>query len=411
MDASTSRQHLLITPGAAPGTEEAEHRRSRVAEPGERLLHADLHNHTLFSDGRGPAEQAFASMREAGLDVAAITDHSFGECDPANTIAGEDWVELGALADAADEPGRFVAIRGFEWSSHTIGHMNVWGGRGYVPPLPLLADGVAADIAVADPGPADHPVAIAAFHEWLLTHTDAGTADGEDALLGFNHPGREPGRFGEFHHEPALTRRVVGLEMFNRGDDYLFERVDTGLSSPLVDCLEAGWRPGLTGVTDEHKPIWGTQLGLGRTGMWARETSRAGVREAMLRRRLFATRERDLRADATANGVPMGSAVPDAGTLTIAVDLGGDAVTGRRVRVQALASGRPLPRVVTDFDATVGASPITFDVERSAVPGGWLVLRVTDPDAPADLRARGHAPYAGAGRTLAYLSPFFLEVT
>src|SRR6266487_4863693 len=50
-------------------------RQSRLF-PGRPLVHADLHNHTWLSDGRGDPGQAFACLREAGLDVAAITDHS-----------------------------------------------------------------------------------------------------------------------------------------------------------------------------------------------------------------------------------------------------------------------------------------------------------------------------------------------
>src|SRR5690606_585318 len=50
-------------------------RRSRVST-GTTLVHADLHNHTLLSDGDGNPEDAFVSMRAAGLDVAALTDHA-----------------------------------------------------------------------------------------------------------------------------------------------------------------------------------------------------------------------------------------------------------------------------------------------------------------------------------------------
>src|SRR6195952_4094783 len=51
---------------------------SRLSEllPGLFCVAADLHNHTRFSDGRGNAAAAFASMRSAGLDVAALTDHA-----------------------------------------------------------------------------------------------------------------------------------------------------------------------------------------------------------------------------------------------------------------------------------------------------------------------------------------------
>ncbi|GAA3291931.1 DUF3604 domain-containing protein [Dactylosporangium vinaceum] len=192
---------------------------------GEHLLHADLHNHTLLSDGAGSAEDAFASMRAAGLDVAALTDHAYGRSEPAKTIDDEGWRRLSKLADAADDPGAFVAMRGFEWSSTSLGHMNVWGGDRWIEPLPLRSDGVPPASAIPDEGPPDAPAAMLAFHDWLA----AG-----DELISFNHPGRERGRFGLFRYDPRLAERLVALEMFNRDEDYLFEGVgpDGDLSGP-----------------------------------------------------------------------------------------------------------------------------------------------------------------------------------
>ncbi len=95
---------------------------------------------------------------------------------------------------------------------------------------------------------------------------------------------------------------MVSLEMFNRRDDYLFEGYADGRSSPLCACLNAGWRTGITGVTDEHGIDWGHPEGKGRTGLWVAEHTRAGVKEAMLARRFFATRTSGLRVDATAVG-------------------------------------------------------------------------------------------------------------
>jgi hypothetical protein len=391
----------------------ADERGSRLRPgSGELLLHADLHNHTLLSDGAGRPEDAFASMRAAGLDVAAITDHTHGPGVSTKTIDGADWRRLGALADAADEPGAFVAVRGFEWTSPSLGHMNVWGGRHWTRPLPMAEDGVRRGRVVPF-GPPDDPAAIAAFYDWL--HTDADAEGGADALVSFNHPGREFGRFGGFRFDPRIVERVVGLEMFNRDDDYLFERVEMGRPSPLVECLDAGWRVGLIGVTDEHSPDWGFRPGLGRTGIWARGRDRAAVREAMLRRRLFATRERGLRADAVAHTaagpVPMGSRIAhDRGDLRFDLDLhGGSDWTGRTVRVQVLQSGWPVPEVVGEVDAEVpaeGAIGVTAPVDRA--DGGWVVLRVTEPGAPGDRRARRFPGFRSAGRAVAYLSPFFL---
>ena len=373
---------------------------------GERLLHADMHNHTRLSDGDGHPEDAFASMRAAGLDVAAITDHAFG-ANPWYCLDEDAWRLLGELADAADEAGGFVAVRGFEWSSPTLGHMNVWGSRSFTLPLPLAADGAARAIAV-EPGPADDPAAIAAFYDWLV-------ADPERALVSFNHPGREDGRFGRFRFDARLVERIVGLEMFNRGDDYLFERVDIGEVSPLVECLDAGWRVGLMGVTDEHGTRWGFPPDLGRTGVWARGHDRAALRAAMAARRIFATRERGLRVDAAAVAaqglVPMGSRVDHAcGDLLFVLDVdGGPDWVGRALRVQVLQTGNPLPAVVAEQDVVVpaaGTLTVTAPVDRA--DGDWVVLRLTDPSARGDRRARPFPHYGSSGRTVAYLSPFFL---
>ena len=52
-------------------------RTSRLAPgDGRFLVHADMHNHSHFSDGAGDPELAFASMRDSGLDAAALTDHA-----------------------------------------------------------------------------------------------------------------------------------------------------------------------------------------------------------------------------------------------------------------------------------------------------------------------------------------------
>lgn len=360
----------------------------------ELLLHADLHNHTRLSDGEGRAEEAYASMRRAGLDVAAVTDHTYGACEPDKTIDHAGWRLLGELADVADDAGRFVTMRGFEWSSSAFGHMNVWGSRGWVAP--------------AQPGTAT-AAAVGELHEWLASHPDAMTDDGGPPLLSFNHPGREPDAFDGFRFDPRLAPNLVALEMFNRGDDYLFEGVDRGLVSPLVACLGAGWRPGLIGVTDEHGPHWGFPTGLGRTGIWAPGRTRSGLRTALLRRRTFATRERDVDLDADVDGIPMGATVRRPGRLRVRLRVDGPGLRGRRLRLQCLTEGQPLPRVALEFDLTVDGYPVRFELPDSEVAGPWLVLRLTDPTRPADPRSGDRAAYRDAGSAVAYLSPFHLD--
>ena len=58
-----------FTPAVAAGSGATATGASRLSKltRGTRLVHADLHNHSLLSDGDGDPAEAFASMRSAGL--------------------------------------------------------------------------------------------------------------------------------------------------------------------------------------------------------------------------------------------------------------------------------------------------------------------------------------------------------
>jgi hypothetical protein len=374
-------------------------RRSRLF-PGPFLVHADLHNHTRLSDGRGDPAGAFPALRSAGLDVAAITDHArwasvlFGRGRPPGAIGidAHAWARTRELADQADDPGAFVALAGFEWSHGWHGHMSVWGSRRFTDALRTF-------------GPP-----MSAFWHWLEGH-------GEDGLAGFNHPGKAgPRRFGRFRYRPAMATRLVSMEIFNKTQDYLFQGTDGRAASPLVECLDAGWRVGLLGVTDEHGADWGLPEGKGRAGLYVHELTRAGVLEALLARRVFASRVKGLRLDAACDGVRMGGTVAlqrAAGgratrPLRIEVDLDpGAGWQGRRLSVQALRPGPKLPTLAAAVEVTLPSPAAAFDLPVQEAGGPWLVLRVSDPDQPADPRATG--PWAELGHGLAYASPFWLD--
>jgi hypothetical protein len=382
-------------------------RRSRLTR-GSRLVHADLHNHTLLSDGDGDPALAFDSMRSAGLDVAALTDHTTisdnllgdvltGLLPPEYTQIGgltrTGWDRTLEYADAANVDGAFTAIRGFEWSEPLIGHVNVWFTEHYT-------DIVQAGLMQPLLG-------------WLRREPGLVLDGGADGLAGFNHPGREPGRFQEFHYDERVRDRVVSLEMFNRVDDYVFEGWADGKTSPLVACLNAGWRTGIAGCTDEHGTDWGFPEGKGRTGLWVREHSRAGVKEAMRARRFFATRTSGLRVDATATDRRgrrhrMGSVVRhDRGALRIDLDLARDASwIGRPLTAQVLRPGTDVPTVVHVEDFRVGPV-VSFRVPVDARDGDWMLLRISDPaEANGTPGPDGH-PCNDLG--IAYTSPWWFE--
>jgi hypothetical protein len=397
----TDAEALLISATAGrrlrtPWPEGGAARSSRISR-GTVLVHADMHNHTLLSDGDGDPEAAFPSMRDAGLDVAALTDHAIRGASVEGTgLGGTPWIGLdragwrrtGKLADTYDRPGEFTAIRGFEWSHPRWGHVNAW------------FTGEFTDVATHG--------AMAELYAWL---TGAGRGNGAPAdagLAGFNHPGREDGRFAGFQFTAAAAEQMVSLEMFNRTDDYLFQGVAVGGNSPLVDCLDAGWRPGLLGVSDEHSAHWGLQPGTGRAGLWVSEHSRAGVAEALRARRFFATRVPGLRVDATAGGVRMGAVLRHrSGPVEFELDVeAGPSWTGRKLEVQLLRPATPVPTVACLIEIRCG------EIARFAVPldiedGSWVVLRLADPEAPNAVP--GPPDHPANNDAIAYTSPWFLR--
>jgi Protein of unknown function (DUF3604) len=370
--------------------------------PGCRLVHADLHNHTRLSDGAGDPALAFASMRDAGLDVAAITDHSrwasvfLGLADaPGWTgIDRRAWRQTIALAEAANVDGEFVALHGFEWSHAAFGHMNVWNSDRFTDPLRTVPT-------------------MGRFWRWL-------EGRGQDGLVGFNHPGTGRLRFAGFRYRPAMTGRLVSLELFNKREDYLLKDTDRGKQSPLNQCLNAGWRVGLMGVTDEHGTDWGIPDGKGRAGVYVAELTRAGVLAALAARRFFASRVKGLRVDAALTSLAaggsrdrarMGTAVTHpGGPVRLEVDLDrGEDWWGRRLNLQVLRPGERLPAVAAALDVTLPGPDepvLSLELDLDPAEGDWVVLRVTDSAEPADPRATGE--WARLGRALAYTSPFWL---
>jgi hypothetical protein len=355
----------------APGAARA----SKVSA-GTTLVHGDLHNHTLISDGDGDPALAFESIRASGLDVAALTDHTTPI--DVNGVTRTDWDRTGELADAADDPGRYTALRGFEWSHPMLGHLNVWYTGDFV------------DLSACG--------SLGKLYRWI------GRTGG---ISSFNHPGREPLRFHEFGYDPRMLEQMVGLEIFNQRDDFLFDGWARGQSSPLNACLNAGWRTGLTGVTDEHGDDWGRTEGKGRTGLWVTENTRNGVLAAMRARRFFATRVSGLRLDATADGVRMGGSLPKAkGDVRFEVDLDrGADWSGRPLHVQVLRPGSRAPEVA-DVIAVEAGRTAAFTVPLDLEDGPWVVLRVSDPTrASASPGPDGHP---GNDWGVAYSSPWWL---
>lgn len=109
--------------------------RSRASNPilvtktPRRVLWADLHGHSCFSDGTGTPEDFYDYARNvAGLDVAVLTDHDHWGLRKVDQ-SPELWKRIQTAAARANEPGRFTTLLGFEWTSWLYGHRHVlWFG-------------------------------------------------------------------------------------------------------------------------------------------------------------------------------------------------------------------------------------------------------------------------------------------
>jgi hypothetical protein len=97
----------------------------RIAAGISPLFWGDLHGHSNYSDGTGLPEDYFRYARDvASLDLIVLTDHDhFGI--PFLDAAPELWEEIREEVRSVHQPGRFVALLGFEWTSWLYGHRHV----------------------------------------------------------------------------------------------------------------------------------------------------------------------------------------------------------------------------------------------------------------------------------------------
>jgi len=285
----------------------------------------DLHAHTSYSDGSRLPKDAYEYARDkAKLDFFAVTDHS-------EELTYQEYADIIAQADRADQPGRFVALYGAEATQDT-GHLNF-----YLSPTPRLS-------ARLD----DTYQAIVSMG--LLGH--------------FNHPDPKPrpnqgwrDDFQGFHYAPAADRSMAMVEVRTPEEEAAY-----------IAMLNAGWHVGAAGCEDQHDAKWGR--GPTWTVALARELTREGIMEALWSRRTYSARDRNLELTFTLDGEDMGSRITrPAGTLTCLVtvaDPSGVAPTGEPDRgevtdaIDLFLDGRIAQSVRPKLAKYAWATPVTL---------------------------------------------------
>lgn len=245
-----------------------------VVGGGPRVWWGDLHGHSALSDGSGTPEAWFDYARNvAALDIAALTDHDhwglmFLDEHP------ELWSGLVGAAQRAHEPGRFVTLPGYEWTSWLSGHRHV------------LYFGDEAPLLSAMDGRYDTPQelrdALRGLRALSIPHHPAGGPMATD----WSHP-----------PDPELEPVVEICSAHGSSEALDSPRV---IHSPRPghfarDALARGYKLGFVGSGDGHDghpglawkgPHYPTG---GLVAVLADELSREALHDALRKRRVYAT--------------------------------------------------------------------------------------------------------------------------
>jgi predicted metal-dependent phosphoesterase TrpH len=231
-------------------------------EIAERRGRADLHIHTLASDGTAGIEAILDHVeRRTGLDVIAITDHERIDAAlaartmardrgvRAEVVVGEEVTTLGGhlLALYVDRPIRpFRSLRSSILAVHEAGGLAIPAHP--LVPLPLCAQGWVLRRLLEDPDPAAHPDGLETFNP---------------TTLGKPWHGRVV-RFADDH----------GLAHLGNSDAHALEAIGTGWTTfPGRDAAEL--RLAIESGTTEHGGTFHQTVGqLGTFGQQLRKRGR-----------------------------------------------------------------------------------------------------------------------------------------
>jgi hypothetical protein len=344
-----------------------------VTRDGPRVLWADLHGHSALSDGTGtPAEYLRYARDVAALDVAALTDHDHWGMVPLDAHP-ELWRAIQTATEAFHEPGRFVTLGGYEWTSWIYGHRHV-----------LYFEG--------------EPV----LHSSLDPRTETPqqlwqALEGRAALTIAHHPAGGPIAVDwsippDPRFEPVTE--IASVHGSSESPDTPMPIYDPVDGHWVRDALDRGYRLGFVGSGDSHDAHPGlAQLaspsGGGVAAILSEERTREGVLAALRARRCYATNGPRILLRAALGPHPMGSVVPvpEGGALDLPLFV--HAVgTGPIARVELVRSG-----AVVDGIDVEGRLEVALERPVEGLRAGeYVYVRVVQEDDGA-----------------AWSSPIFLE--
>lgn len=252
---------------------------------GYNVYYGDLHNHCDV-DGTsavGTPTQAYDYARNtAHFDFLGLTPHD-------HNISSTEWNTLKTAANNANLDGTFVAFRGFEWTSSTLGHIAILNSSDYCTSS-QSATNTFAEICT-----------------WIGARAEAG------CIAFFNHPGRNNSTGVEFNHFVGTPiSNLVGMELWNKTQSFSVYYYNDGYygsdnnKGHFDEALARHWKVGASGSGDNHSGTWGTAQD-SRLAILAPSLTHADLLAAIQARRFFSTLDKNIALSFKINDNEMGS--------------------------------------------------------------------------------------------------------
>ena len=404
--------------GSVDADSQAESNPLLVSPAGRRILWADLQNHSGLSDGSATPDDLLRYAREvAALDAAAVTDHDhwgmrFMDREPSI------WRRTLEAVARRHDPGRFVALAGYEWTNWVHGHRHVvfFDAAGHAAAPVERGEARArreSGSLLEGPGGAAVPLLSAIDERYDEPRELWAGLRGARALTFAHHSAGDPiATDWSAPPPPELepVTEIVSVHGSSEAADSPGVPIRGAVDGNFVrDALDRGYRLGFTGSSDGHDGHPGlahlASPSGGVTAVLSDEATREGIREALLARRVYATNGPRIVVRASYAGWPIGATIPAAEAA--AGEVGPIAGVPESTLVVRAVAPAEIARIdVVSRQGAAGAGAVTGEAlcpegERECSltvalpefrPGGYLYLRVVQTDGGA-----------------AWTSPFFFD--
>ena len=341
---------------------------SPISAMGEEVYHrywGDVHGHTIFSDGKGTVAEYFQYARvQAKLDFVMVTDHDFGHEAPW-CMPRVHWQETQAAADACTDPGRFVGIAGYEWTSQS----KYWSGEATEPSERLFP---------GSPHYYNHKnVYFLRPVDYLFSAKDVATMTPDllaaavqqaGGLIQNNHPSADAEGWDQFDYAQKWSSVIANTEMLADTLRYEGKTYPVRGEQTVRAFLNRGGRTGFVAGSDTHegKPA-------ARTAVLATALTRDAVFEALRHRRTYAVSHARIGLDFKINGHWMGEEVTVDGMPRLTVAVHG---TAKLAEVAVIRDGVVCHQVLPE------GKEAQFNWQDDTFSGsGYYYVRVTQADA------------------------------